>query len=59
MDIINYLTPVNKTYQIFIKTLTGKKITCDVKSTDTIEKVKLKLYCKIQLRHKYKQALIQ
>lgn len=31
------------TMQIFIKTLTGKTITLDVNSSDTIEQIKLKI----------------
>jgi ubiquitin len=34
---------VNMSYQIFVKTLTGKTITLDVDSADTIENVKAKI----------------
>ena len=39
--IIFYLLPRNM--QIFVKTLTGKTITLDVESSDTIENVKAKI----------------
>ena len=38
-----YLIPIYSNMQVFIKTLTGKTITLDVESSDTIESVKQKI----------------
>ena len=51
---------VIRSMQIFVKTLTGKTITLDVESSDTIENVKAKIQVVLRLRgggkkHKKKQ----
>mgnify|MGYP001173659769 CR=1 FL=1 len=41
-DTVNHATP-KKSFQLFVKTLTGKTITLNVTSSDTIENVKMKI----------------
>ena len=37
--------------QIFVKTLTGKTITLEVESSDTIDNVKSKIQVRLRLKH--------
>jgi hypothetical protein len=39
----SFLTPLPHSMQIFVKTLTGKTITLEVESSDTIDNVKAKI----------------
>jgi hypothetical protein len=41
--VASWLTPVGSKMQIFVKTLTGKTITLEVESSDTIDNVKAKI----------------
>ena len=43
IDILNFLYNTNTVVQIFVKTLTGKTITLEVESSDTIDNVKSKI----------------
>jgi hypothetical protein len=43
LKIIFYDTTIDMSFQVFIKTLTGKTITLDVEHSDTIESVKQKI----------------
>lgn len=40
---VPFILPKSDNFQIFVKTLTGKTITLDVSSYDTIDEVKLKI----------------
>ncbi|XP_021719497.1 polyubiquitin-like [Chenopodium quinoa] len=42
-NLINILAMISKMMQVFVKTLTGKSITLEVESSDTIDNVKTKI----------------